>query len=212
MVAAARNAIHIADGPMTIAARWRDFPMRVRLAEPFDGDALFEFCAANRELRIERTSDGDLIIMPPTGSETGGRNSELHGQCFAWARQDGTGKTFESSTGFLLPNGAVRSPDVSWVLKSRWNTLTKEQQGKFAPLCPDFVVELRSPSDLLHDVQAKLDEYIACGARLGWLVDPIGGRVYIYRPGRAVEMLELPLELRGDPELPGLVVDLRPIW
>lgn len=212
MVAAARTATDIADGPLTVAARWSHLPMRIRLAAPLDGDALFEFCAANRELRIERTSDGDLIIMPPTGGETGSRNSELTIQCGMWARQDGTGKHFDSSTGFLLPNGAVRSPDFSWVSKSRWDTLTKEEQRKFAPLCPDFVVELRSESDLLHDQQAKLDEYLACGARLGWLIDPIAGRAYVYRPGRAVEVLERPLELRGDPELPGLVVDLREIW
>lgn len=101
---------------------------------------------------------------------------------------------------------------MAWVTNSRWNALSAEQQNKFAPLCPDFVVELRSPTDLLHDQQVKLDEYIACGARLGWLIDPIGGRAYVYRPGRTVEMLERPLELRGDPELPGLVIDLRSIW
>jgi Uma2 family endonuclease len=212
MVAAARNASDVARGPMTIAGWWIYLPMRVRLAEPLDDDALLKFCAANSDLRIERTSDGELIIMPPTGGETGNRNHELNGQFFVWGRQDGTGKGFDSSSGFTLPNGAMRSPDYAWVLKSRWDVLTKEQQRKFAPLCPDFVMELRSESDLLHDQQAKLDEYIVCGARLGWLIDPIGGRAYIYRPGRAVEMLERPIELRGDPELPGLVIDLREIW
>ena len=212
MVAAARNAIEADSRWATIVARWSFLPMRIRLAEPLDDDGLFDFCAANKDLRIERTSDGDLIIMPPSGGETGRRNFDLIAQLGAWVRQDATGVGFDSATGFRLSNGALRAPDMAWVTKSRWDTLTKEQQRKFAPLCPDFVVELRSESDLLHDQQAKLDEYIACGARLGWLVDPIGGRVYIYRPGRAVEMLERPLELRGDPELPGLVVDLRPIW
>jgi Uma2 family endonuclease len=212
MVAAARNASDAARGPMTIAGWWIYLPMRIRLAEPLDDDALLKFCAANSDLRIERTSDGELIIMPPTGGETGNRNHELNGQFFMWERQDGTGKGFDSSTGFSLPNGAMRSPDYAWVLKSRWDALTKEQRRKFSPLCPDFVMELRSDSDLLHDLQAKLDEYIACGARLGWLIDPIGGRAYVYRPGRAVEVFERPPELRGDPELPGLVIDLREVW
>lgn len=212
MVAAARNAIDLASRWVTIVARWSFLPMRIRLAEPLDDDGLFDFCAANKDLRIERTSDGDLIIMPPSGGETGRRNFDLIAQLGAWVRQDATGVGFDSATGFRLSNGALRAPDMAWVTKSRWDALTKEQQRKFAPLCPDFVVELRSESDLLHDQQAKLDEYIACGARLGWLIDPIAGRAYIYRPGRAVEVLERPLELHGDPELPGLVVDLRPIW
>jgi Uma2 family endonuclease len=212
MVAAARDAINVADVPITVAVRWGHLPMRIRFAKPIDDDGLFDFCAANRDLRIERTSDGELIIMPPTGGETGNRNFELIGQFFVWARQDGTGKGFDSGTGFSLSNGAQRAPDLAWVAKARGDALTPEQQRKFPPLCPDFVVELRSPSDLLHDQQAKLDEYIACGARLGWLIDPIGGRAYVYRPGRTFEILERPLELRGDPELPGLVIDLRPIW
>jgi Uma2 family endonuclease len=212
MVAAARNAIESDSRWVTIVARWSFLPMRIRLAEPLDDDGLFDFCAANKDLRIERTSDGDLIIMPPSGGETGRRNFDLIVQLGAWVRQDATGVGFDSATGFRLSNGALRAPDMAWVTKSRWDTLTKEQQRKFAPLCPDFVVELRSESDLLHEQQAKLDEYIACGARLGWLIDPIGGRAYIYRPGRAVETLERPLELRGDPELRGLVVDMRPIW
>ena len=212
MVAAARNAIESDSRWVTIVARWSFLPMRIRLAEPLDDDGLFDFCAANKDLRIERTSDGDLIIMPPSGGETGRRNFDLIVQLGAWVRQDATGVGFDSATGFRLSNGALRAPDMAWVTKSRWDTLTKEQQRKFAPLCPDFVVELRSESDLLHEQPAKLDEYIACGARLGWLIDPIGGRAYIYRPGRAVETLERPLELRGDPELRGLVVDMRPIW
>ena len=210
MVAAASNTIDVVR--TTIVAPWSYLPMRIRLAEPLDDDALFEFCAANRDLRLERTSDGDLIIIPPMGTETGRSNLRLTVQLGLWAERDGTGEGFDSSAGFLLPNGALRAPDFSWVPRSRWDALTKEQQRKFAPLCPDFVMELRSPSDLLHDQQAKLDEYITCGARLGWLIDPIGGRAYVYRPGRAVELMERPPELRGDPELPGLVVDLRSIW
>lgn len=212
MAVTARSAIDVDDRPVTVIARWRFLPMRIRLAEPLDNDGLLAFCAANSDLRIERTSDGDLIIMPPSGGETGRRNFDLIGQFFLWVRQDETGVGFDSSTGFLLPNGAQRAPDMAWMPRSRWDALTAEQQRKFPPLCPDFVMELRSPSDLLHDQQAKLDEYIACGARLGWLIDPVVGCAHVYRPGRPVQVMERPLELRGDPELPGLIVDLRSIW
>jgi Uma2 family endonuclease len=119
---------------------------------------------------------------------------------------------FDSSTGFLLPNGAERAPDLAWVRTSRWNALTEVQRRKFPPLCPDFVLELRSPSDTLADQQAKLEEYIACGATLGWLIDPDERRVYVYRRDHRVVVIENAVELRGDPELPGLVLDLRSIW
>lgn len=197
---------------MTVVARWRHLPMRVRLAAPLGDDDLFELCAANRELHIERTSDGELVIMAPTGGETGRRNFDLIGQFAAWVRRDGTGVGFESSTGFLLPNGAERAPDLAWVRSARWNALTESQRRRFPPLCPDFVVELRSPSDVLGEQQAKLEEYMTCGACLGWLIDPEPRRVYVYRPGRPVAVLDHASELRGDPELPGLVLDLRPIW
>lgn len=197
---------------MTLVARWRDLPMRVRLASPLGDDDLFEFCAANRDLRIERTSDGELLIMPPAGGETGRRNFALIGMFAEWVRRDGTGIGFDSSTGFLLPNGAERAPDLAWVTRVRWDALSEMQRRKFPPLCPDFVLELRSPSDTIAGQRAKLEEYIACGARLGWLIDPYDRCVYVYRPGRAAEIVEEPAELRGDPELPGLVLDLRSIW
>lgn len=197
---------------MTVVARWRHLPMRIRLAVPLGDDDLFDLCAANRELRIERTSDGELIIMPPTGGETGRRNFDLVGQFAAWVRRDGTGIGFDSSTGFLLPNGAERAPDVAWVRRSRWDALSDAQRKKFPPLCPDFVIELRSPSDTLGALQDKLAEYITCGARLGWLIDADERCAHVYRPGRAIEVHERATELRGDPELPGLVLDLRSIW
>ena len=186
--------------------------MRIRLAAPLGDDDLFDLCAANRGLRIERTSDGALVIMPPTGGETGRRNFDLVGQFAAWVRKDGTGIGFDSSTGFLLPNGAERTPDIAWVRKSRWEALSAAQRRKFPPVCPDFVIELRSASDALAAQQAKLEEYIACGACLGWLIDPDEQRVYAYRPGRPIEMLDHVAELRVDPDLPGLVLDLRSIW
>lgn len=197
---------------MTLLARWRHLPMRVRLTTPLGDDDLFDLCATNRSLRIERTADGELIIMAPTGGETGRRNFDLIVQFGTWAKRDGTGVGFDSSTGFLLPNGAERAPDLAWVHASRWSSLTEEQQRKFPPLCPDFVLELRSPTDTLADQQTKLEEYIACGAALGWLIDPDARRVYVYRRDRTVEVIENPIELQGDPELPGLRLDLRSIW
>jgi Uma2 family endonuclease len=141
-------------------------------------DDFFEFCQANRDLRIERTKEGELIIMPPTGGETGGRNFELTGVFRNWVKSDGTGKGFDSSTCFTLPNGAMRSPDLSWVKLDRWNALTDEERKKFL-LCPDFVVELRSPSDIVDALKEKMEEYIENGAQLGWLIDPVAKKVYI---------------------------------
>src|SRR3954452_3412752 len=132
----------------------------------------FVFCQLNPEWRIERTEEGDLVIMPPTGGRTGARNFTLIAQFGRWVDADGTGLGFDSSTGFTLPNGAKRSPDLAWVRRPRWDALTKEQRAKFPPLCPDFVVELRSPSDDLEILQEKMEEYIANGAQLGWLIDP----------------------------------------
>jgi Uma2 family endonuclease len=145
-------------------------------------DEFYDFCMLNRDLNLELTSEGDLIIMPPTGGQTGNRNFELIGSFAAWARQDGTGKGFDSSTLFSLPNGAKRSPDLAWVKKERWEALTDRERQRFSPLCPDFVVELRSPSDSLKRLRKKMEEYVANGAQLGWLIDPFERKVYVYRP------------------------------
>jgi len=175
-------------------------------------DDFFDFCQANRDWRIERTSDGDIIIMPPTGGETGERNFNLTGMFHAWVRTDGTGKGFDSSTGFILPNGAERSPDLAWVRVSRWNALTERQRERFAPLCPDFVVELWSPSDSLTTLQAKMEEYIQNGAELGWLIDPFEKKVHVYRPQAQVECLDNPTTVSGEPLLKGFVLDVRELW
>jgi Uma2 family endonuclease len=169
-------------------------------------------CQENRDLRFELTAQRELIIMPPTGSETGRRSGRLFLRVANWAEADGTGVVFDSSTGFTLSNGAIRSPDASWIKQDRWNALTKEQQAGFAPLCPDFVGELRSPTDRLSDLHAKMREYIDNGARLGWLIDPIDRRVYISRPGHPVEALDNPTELDGDPVLPGFVLPVHELW
>ena len=169
--------------------------------------------AANRDLRLERTARGELIVNPPTGWETGERNSSLTGQLYRWYEEnEDLGKVFDSSTGFIFPNGATRSPDASWVSRKRWQALTPEQKGTFANICPDFVVELRSSSDRLGSLQAKMREYIDNGALLGWLIDPQQRRVEIYRPGLAVEVLENPTELSGEAVLPGFVLNLRRVW
>lgn len=175
-------------------------------------DQFFDFCQQHKDLRIERTQEGDVIIMPPTGGTTSWRNSELTTVFVLWARQNGEGFIFDSSGGFILPNGAERSPDVAWVRKSRLTALTPQQKDAFLPVCPDFVLELRSPSDSLITLQNKMEEYVANGVQLGWLLDPRTQTVYIYRPGKDYEYVEHPATLAGDPELPGLVVDLQPIW
>jgi Uma2 family endonuclease len=172
----------------------------------------FEFCQLNRELRMERTKEGDLIIMPPTGSKTGGSNFTLAVKFGVWVEKDGTGKGFDSSTGFTLPNGAERSPDLSWMRIGRWNALSDDEQKRFAPICPDFVVELRSESDSLDTLKAKMEEYIENGAQLGWLIDPFEKNVYIYRQKSTVECLEHPDTVSGEPLLKGFVLKMEEIW
>jgi Uma2 family endonuclease len=189
-------------------------PLRLRLGPLLDmtNDQLYELCQLNPGLRIERTAQGELLITPPTGGETSKRNLDLIVAVGTWAKHEGSGIAFDSSGGFILPNSSLRSPDVAWVRRSRLETLTAEQKKKFIPLCPDFVAELRSPTDSLSALQAKMQEYLDNGARLGWLIDPEDRRVYIYRPNGAIECLENPAELPGDPVLPGFVLDLREFW
>ncbi|HEY9623424.1 MAG TPA: Uma2 family endonuclease [Crinalium sp.] len=189
-------------------------PLVVQMRPVIDmtDDQFFDFCQINRDLRIERTATGDLIIMSPTGSETDQRNFNLIVELGIWAKQDGTGVGFGSSGGFILPNGATRSPDAAWIKLSRWDVLTQDQRSKFAPICPDFVVELRSPSDSLKPLQDKMQEYIDNGTLLGWLIDRKEQTVYVYRAGSPVEELRQPATLSGDPVLSGFVLELSKIW
>jgi len=175
-------------------------------------EQFFRLCTLNRDLRLERSAGGDIIVMPPAGGKTGARNSNLLLQVAAWAKSDGTGVTFDSSTGFELPDGATRSPDVAWVRRARLAALTADQKERFLPLCPDFVIQLLSPSDSLSLTQEKMDEYLANGTQLGWLIDPAEHRVYVYQAGAPVESLDGPSDLRGAPVLAGLVLDLVPVW
>ena len=175
-------------------------------------EEFFDFCQRNRDWRIERSKEGDIIIMAPTGTKSGGRNFELIGSFWIWVKQDGSGKGFDSSTGFKLPNGATRSPDLAWVRNERWNALSEKEQTEFAPLCPDFVVELRSATDSLSRLQDKMAEYMENGAELGWLIDPSERKVYIYRKLSDVEILDNPQTVSGEPTLRGFALDVRNVW
>jgi len=171
-----------------------------------------QLVTVNCELRLERSSTGELIIMPPTGSDTGNRNLDIEGQLWLWNRQTKLGKGFNSSTGFHLPNGADRSPDAAWVSQERWDALTPEEQEEFAPICPDFVLELRSKSDKIEPLRAKMREYMENKARLGWLIDRKNRKVEIYRQGCDVEVLDNPPTLSGEDVLPGFILDLTEVW
>jgi Uma2 family endonuclease len=175
-------------------------------------EEFWEFCSQNKKLNAELTKEGEVIIMPPTGWETSDRNSELNLQLRLWAKKDKQGKVADSNGGFILPNGATRSPDSSWILKSRLEQLPKEALEKFLPLCPDFVVEITSPSDNLSDTQAKMLEYIENGAKLGWLIHTKTKQVFIYQPNKQVEVLENPVKVSGEPLLTGFELDLTEIW
>lgn len=175
-------------------------------------DQFYKLCQANPELRLERRASGEVVIMSPTGGETGIRNFRLRGQLWHWQEQHQSGQAFDSSTGFKLPNGATRSPDVSWISQQCWDALPAKQKRGFVPLCPDFVVELRLPTDDIEDTRAKMQEYLNNGARLGWLIDPETRTVEIYEPGEAVEKLYNPERVAGDPVLPGFVLNLKRVW
>jgi len=187
-------------------------PPTLQLSIDLTDEQFFQLCQNNRDLQFERTASGELIIMPPTGGETGNRNFEITVGLGIWNKQYNLGKGFDSSSGFKLPNGANRSPDASWVKQERWEALSPQQKRKFIPLCPDFVVELLSPIDSLKQTQLKMQEYIDNGARLGWLIDAKTRRVEIYRPNQDVELLENPVTLSGEDVLPGFVLDISAIF
>jgi Uma2 family endonuclease len=175
-------------------------------------EQFFQLCRKNSDLRFERNAQGDMTIMAPAGSETSSRNSDLNADLVFWNRRTKLGIVFDSSGGFKLPNGCDRSPDVSWILKARWEALTSEQRAKFAPICPDFVIELMSPSDSLKVTQAKMQEYQDNGARLGWLINRKDQEVEIYRIGQPIEVLKSPNFLSGEDVLPEFVLTLDAIW
>lgn len=175
-------------------------------------EQFYQFCLSNPELRIERSALGEITIVPPAFSDTGNRNLKISQQVANWADSDGTGEVFDSSAGFTLPNGATRSPDTSWILAARWNALTDEQKDSFAPIVPDFVIELRSASDTMKSLQEKMQEYIENGVRLGLLIDRKARKVYLYRSGQAPEILDNPDGVNCGPELVGFVLKMAKIW
>ena len=188
--------------------------LRVRLQPalcPTD-DQFYEFCRLNRELRIERGAEGEVTIMPPAGWESARRNAAITARLQDWATRDGSGTAADSSAGYVLPNGAVRSPDASWVSNARLASITAEQRSRFPPLCPDFVIELRSPADRLPALQDNMAEYMANGASLGWLIDPLNREVFVYRPGLDVERLDAPESLSGHPVVTGFELRMGDIW
>ncbi|NCJ06233.1 Uma2 family endonuclease [Synechococcales cyanobacterium C] len=171
-------------------------------------EQFYQLCMANRDIPMERTATGELVIMAPVGGGSGRLESDLNAAVWNWNRSTGLGVVFSSSTIFHLPNSSDRAPDVAWVALERWQALTPEEQEKFPPLCPDFVIELRSRSDYLAPLQAKMREYIENGCRLGWLINPQDQQVEIYRPGQAIETLAFPVQLSGESVLPGFMLAL----
>ena len=175
-------------------------------------EQFYQFCLSNPELRIERSALGEITIIPPAFSDTGNRNLKISQQVANWADSDGAGEVFDSSAGFTLPNGATRSPDTAWILAARWNALTDEQKASFAPIVPDFVIELRSASDTLNSLQEKMQEYIENGVRLGLLIDRKARKVHVYRSGQLPEVLDNPDGVSCEPELTGFVLKMAKIW
>jgi Uma2 family endonuclease len=175
-------------------------------------DQFYHLCGQNPDLKFERNPDGELIIMPPTGGETGKNNATLIARFVIWNETYNLGIVFDSSTCFRLPQGGDRSPDISWVRQDRWDTLTPEEKRKFPPLCPDFVLELLSPTDKLATTQAKMREYLNSGTQLGWLIDPENRQVEIYRPDQEVEIILAPSELSGEHVLPQFMLNLAWLW
>ncbi|MBN3960869.1 Uma2 family endonuclease [Nostoc sp. NMS8] len=174
-------------------------------------EQFYQLCQVNPDAKLERTTSGELVVMAPTGGETGSRNRRLTQRLGTWTDEDRMGEAFDSSTMFQLPNGALRSPDAAWIPLARWEALAAEERRTFPPICPDFVVELRFDSDTLKSLQDKMQEYIKNGARLGWLIDPNGKQVEIYRQGKDKEVLLSPNQLSGEDVLPGFTLNLQGI-
>lgn len=198
----------------TIDGPFVGFPTSLQMtpAVPMTQDQFFDFCQQNPDKRFERTAEGELIIMAPSGGDAGFQDTEVVTQLNNWVKAVGKGKAMGPSGGYILPNGANRAPDASWLTPEQMATLTPKQRKKFLPVCPFFLIEVKSPSDSLKKLQDKMDEYIANGCQLGWLIDPEMKQVHIYRPGQEPQVLDNPQTLSGDPELPGFVLDLDPVW
>jgi Uma2 family endonuclease len=187
-------------------------PVRFRPETPMSDEELMRFCAANDGLHVERDVNGELIVMTPAGGRTGKKNTDVIIDLGIWNRQNDRGVAFESNTGFTLPDGSMLSPDAAWVERDRWNALSDRDQERFVPLCPDFVIELRSPSDSLPELQAKMLQWIGNGAQLAWLIDPIEQTVSVYRPGESPEVHYRPTSVQGEGAMVGFELVMARIW
>ncbi len=183
-----------------------------KFLKPMNDDEFFDFCQKNKGLRIEMNADGEIIFMPPTGWETGDKNAEITMQLRSWAKKDGSGKSADSSAGYKMPNGAIMSPDASWISNEKLEKISPAKRRKFLPLAPDFVIELCSQSDSLSKLKEKMQEYIENGISLGWLIDPTEKQIFVYRPNEEIEVLENPTEISGEPFLKGFTLNLKEIW
>lgn len=198
--------------PVNLGSDWHRCVINFAPDKVVSDDELFEMAQKNEHLRFERNSQGEVEVMVPTGWDRGRQNSKITGQLVAWAEVDGTGETADSSGGYVLSNGAIRSPDASWIRNEKLKVIPAEHRLKLLPACPDFVVELRSETDSLQHLQAKMSGYLSCGAQLGWLINPQEKKVHVYRPGAAVEVLDNPETLSGEQVLRNFVLDLRKVW
>lgn len=197
---------------MNLALKEIDLPVRLRFERPLTDDELMRFCADNDVLRVEREPNGEIIVMSPTGSDGGGVESEVYLELGIWARADGRGRALGSSTGFKLPDSSVRAAGAAWISWQLWNSVTAEQRKGYAPICPEFVIEIRSETDRLPPLQAKMEQWIANGAEVAWLIDPIEKSVTIYRPGDAPEHLTHPTSVQGTGPITGFELVLSRIW
>jgi len=187
-------------------------PLRFRPEMPMSDDDLLRFCAANDFFRIERDANGEILVMTPAGSKTSSMNSRITRILDEWAEEDGRGVSFDSNGGFTLPDGSMRAADAAWLQLSKWDALSKKDQQRFAPVCPDFVIELRSPSDSLSELQSKMENWIGNGAQLGWLIDPFERTVHIYRSGEAPEVHQNPSSVQGSGVMAGFELVMSRVW
>jgi len=197
---------------MNLVLEHVDLPIRIRMQRRMTDPELLDFCLANEPARVERDANGELIVMSPTFSEGGGIESEVGGELFVWARADGRGKYFGATTGFTLPDTSVRAADAAWVSWKQWNALSADQRNSFAPICPEFVIEVRSASDRLTPLQEKMEAWVANGAELAWLIDPERRVVEIYRPGEQPEAHENPTSVQGSGPVRGFELVMARIW
>lgn len=197
---------------MNLAFSETDLPVRLRFERPMTDAELLRFCEANEVLRVERDANGEILVMTPANSNTSKMNMRICRFLDEWTEADGRGVAFDSSGGFTLPDGSMRNPDAAWLLRGRWDALTSEEQSSFAPVCPDFVIEVRSPSDRLSDVEAKMEMWTANGAEVAWLIDPERKVVAIYRPGDSPEVLYEPSSVQGTGPVTGFELVMARVW